>query len=457
MMKKKVIIAGAGMGNPAGMTSELLLALEKAELIIGPARLVRPFQEEGRKVFCEYRADRILSAVEKAEENRILILVSGDQGFFSAAERIGRLLSSFHPQVLPGISSVAYFSAKIGVPYSSACIRSAHGRSLNIASVVRRNRVSFILAGGNLQELLKTLCRFGYPDVEVYTGEELSYETEKIRCGTAMELAGGGGNCLSAGRDWTDDVNPSGSGQEKDSFSSLSLMAVINPEAEEAVPFGIPDGEFIRGTVPMTKREARSLILSSLKLRADSVVVDIGAGTGSVSVEAALSAYKGTVYAVERKKEALELIHSNAIRFHTDNLRIIEGEAPEALHGLPPAEAYFIGGTGGRMGEILDYLKEKVCKCTCGQGSDCPESFPDPDRSPEMTSENGCRVVISASTLQTLTETQQLLHEKQFRNISFTQIQASRSQKVGRYDFMKAENPVFVITAEMERSQTHHG
>jgi len=101
------------------------------------------------------------------------------------------------------------------------------------------------------------------------------------------------------------------------------------------------------------------------------------------------------------------------------------------------------------MGEILDSLKEKVCKCNSGQGSNGARSFPDPDRSPEITSENGCRVVISASTLQTLTETHQLLNEKQFRNISFTQIQASRSQKVGRYDFMRAENPVFVITAEI--------
>lgn len=448
-MKKKVIIAGAGMGNPAGMTSELLLALEKAELIIGPERIVRPFQEEGRKVFCEYRAENILKLVEAAEENRILILVSGDQGFFSAAEGIDRILSAFHPQLLPGISSVAYFSAKIGVPYSRACIRSAHGRPLNIASVVRRNRVSFILAGGNLQELLQTLCHFGYQDAEVYTGEDLSYETEKIRFGKAMELAAGGGKCLSAGGEWQDKAHASGPGLEKDSFSSLSLMAVINPEAEEAVPFGIPDEEFVRDRVPMTKREVRALIISSLRLSADSIVVDVGAGTGSVSVEAALSAYKGAVYAVEKKKEALELIHANAVRFHTDNLRIIEGEAPEALHGLPPAEVYFIGGSGGRMGEILDSLKEKVCKCNSGQGSNGSKFFPVPDRSPEKTFKTGCRVVISASTLQTLTETYQLLNEKQFRNISFTQIQASRSQKVGRYDFMKAENPVFVITAEI--------
>lgn len=439
-MEKKVIIAGAGMGDRAVMTTELLLELERAELIIGPGRIVRPFQKEGRNVLIEYRAEKILTIVEGAGESRILILVSGDQGFFSAAESIRRLLTPFHPRILPGISSVAYFSAKIGIPYSNACIKSAHGRSLNIASVVRRSRVSFILAGGNLQELLNTLCRYGFPDVEVYIGENLSYGEETIRHGTASEL---------------ELVEGESRSEFPDQFSSLSLMAVINPEAEEAVPFGIPDGEFVRGAVPMTKREVRSLVLSSLMLSADSIVVDIGAGTGSVSVEAALSAYNGAVYAVERKPEALALIAENTVRFHTDNVRIVEGEAPEALDGLPPADAYFIGGSGGRLERILQKIKMvrgSHSKSDDGEIRRREGKSLAAEKNPVSLSgkkDRRCRIVISALTLQTLSKAQENLYEIGADHILFTQLQASRSQRVGNYDLFKAENPVWIISADL--------
>ncbi len=425
-MEKRITIAGAGMGVPDGMTASLLDEVENAELIIGAERIAAPFARLGRRVLFEYRAEAIRQIVDEAPEQRILILVTGDQGFFSASEKIAGQLADYQPRILPGISSVAYFSAVTGIPYSGAALVSAHGRELNIVSVVRRNRCTFVLAGGNLSQLLRTLCIYGYSGLEVYTGEQLSSGNERIRHGTAEDLL----------------INA-----EKEPFSVLSLMLVMHPDAQERVPFGITDEAFLRGSMPMTKREVRALILSSLRLDADSVVVDIGAGTGSVTVEAALSAYNGTVYAVEKKKEALQLIKANAVRFHADNIRIVEGEAPEALRELPLADAYFIGGSGGRMGEILEVIQESFIRCETEM--EPVNSDPSAGNGEMRQAGRFCSIVISAATIQTLTEAQQLLQEMRFQNISITQIQASRSRKVGRYDMLKAENPVFVITAAL--------
>lgn len=403
-MNKQVIIAGAGTGSEQGMTMELVSAIRRADLIIGSERLIRPLEAKGSRVMAEYRADRIAQILEETDAEQILILVTGDQGFYSAADSIRKRLSAYNPVVLPGISSFSRFSAAIGIPYQGACLTSAHGRTLNIASTVRRNRCTFVLTGGNLKELLQTLCEYGYGDREVYTGEDLSYDTEKICHGTAEEMLAG----------------------EQD-FSGLSLMAVLNPDAVEQVPFGLPDDLFLRARVPMTKREVRAMILSSLQLKADDVVIDIGAGTGSVSIEAALSAYKGTVYAIERKEEAVQLIHENAVKFHADNIRIIKGNAAEVLSGLPEANAYFIGGSGGFLPEILELIRNRAEKRS---GREAP------------------RLVISASTLQTLARAQECLNRLGYTNISYTQIQASRSRKLGPYDIMAAENPVYIITAE---------
>ena len=109
----------------------------------------------------------------------------------------------------------------------------------------------------------------------------------------------------------------------------------------------IPDDTFVRGDVPMTKEEVRSISIAKLKIKKDAVVYDVGAGTGSISVEAAMVATQGNVYAIEQKVEAQELIRENARRMHVDNLHVIEGMAPEALEELPAPDCVFIGGSKG--------------------------------------------------------------------------------------------------------------
>ena len=184
---------------------------------------------------------------------------------------------------------------------------------------------------------------------------------------------------------------------------------------------GIEDEEFIRGKVPMTKKEIRILTLAGAKIGKTDIVCDIGAGTGSLSIEAALLAKAGHVYAVERKKEAVELIRQNAAKFGIENITIIESEAPAGLEQLPERlDAAIIGGTGSHLEEILEFLDGRLK----------PGGF----------------IVINCITVQTLASSLAYMREKSSYLYDTVQVQVNRLKKVGPYDMAEAINPVYIIS-----------
>ncbi len=184
---------------------------------------------------------------------------------------------------------------------------------------------------------------------------------------------------------------------------------------------GIEDEEFIRGKVPMTKKEIRILTLAGAKIKSADIVCDIGAGTGSLSVEAALLAREGHVYAVERKREAVELIRQNAAKFGAENITIIESEAPQGLEQLPQSlDAAMIGGTGSHLEEILDFLDARL--------------------------KPGGTIVINCITVQTLSSSLAYMRKKSGYIYDTVQVQVNRLKKVGPYDMAEAINPVYIIS-----------
>lgn len=186
---------------------------------------------------------------------------------------------------------------------------------------------------------------------------------------------------------------------------------------------GIEDEEFIRGKAPMTKKEIRILTLAGAKIGKADIVCDIGAGTGSLSIEAALLAKDGHVYAVERKKEAAALIHQNAAKFGVENLTVIESEAPEGLEELPERlDAVLIGGTGSHLEEILDLLDARLK----------PGGF----------------IVINCITVQTLAAALAYMRKKSGYVYDTVQVQVNRWKKVGPYDMAEALNPVYIISCQ---------
>lgn len=185
---------------------------------------------------------------------------------------------------------------------------------------------------------------------------------------------------------------------------------------------GLCDDSFERGNVPLTKEEIRCLTLSKLRLQDESQLLDIGAGSGGLAVEAALLATNGRVWAVERNSEALELIRANCRRFKVKNVTIVEGEAPSALAELNQTfDRIVIGGSGGRLTEIIARCRELLVP--------------------------GGIIVINCIMLETLAAGLGLLKEEAFTDIQYIQAAISRSRQLSGGTVLQPLNPVYIISA----------
>lgn len=188
--------------------------------------------------------------------------------------------------------------------------------------------------------------------------------------------------------------------------------------------FGIPDTYFIRGKAPMTKEEVRAVAMGKLRLQEDNVLVDVGAGTGSVSIEAALKLPKGKVYAIEFKEEALGLLEANKGAFEAHNIEIVEGRAADKLKNIKNFDRIFIGGSCGELPSILDYTMEEIT--------------------------SGGRVVITAVTIETLNKGLEGLKNRNFQEIEVVSVGVSKGRFTGNYTLMEAENTIYILSATKE-------
>ena len=270
----------------------------------------------------------------------LLLLYSGDTGFYSGASGLLPMLRAcgISCRVLPGISSVQLLAAAVGRPWQDWKLVSAHGCACDPVAecLTADGRPVFFLTGGS--ETPATLCRTltaaGLGQAHALVGEQLGTPEEKIFFGTAQEVS-------------------------QKNTASLSVLLIEHLPQPPRRCAGFPDEAFLRGDVPMTKQEVRAAALAKLAVRPTDTLWDVGAGTGSVSVELALAAPRGRVYAVECDPEACALIRKNRERFAAWNLTLIEGKAPQALEALPAPDAVFLGGTKGSMEAVVDAVLAK--------------------------------------------------------------------------------------------------
>ncbi|MBR1457430.1 MAG: precorrin-6y C5,15-methyltransferase (decarboxylating) subunit CbiE [Oscillospiraceae bacterium] len=392
----KITLIGTGCG-PGDLTRDALTAIAEAQLVIGARRLLDALRSEIAPS-CETIAaalpEEIARTLSESACERACVLLSGDSGFYSAARRLLPLLGGEDLRVLPGISSVQALAARLGRPWQEWELVSAHGVDCDPVSAVCGGRPCFFLTGGRTgpDALCAKLRDAGLGALPVTTGEDLGTERERIRTGTAAAFA-------------------------DTAFSSLSvLLAEAAPRFRCRAP-GLPDGSFLRCEgVPMTKQEVRAAALSKLAVGPEDLCWDIGAGTGSVSVELALQAR--TVWAVERDEEALRLAAKNREKFGAWNLRLVRGDAPEALIDFPKPDAVFVGGSGGRLREILQAVHR---------------------------ANPAARVCVAAVALESLQTACAALFELGYA-IDVTQLAVSRSREVGSLHMMLAQNPVYLIT-----------
>ncbi|MBQ8687657.1 MAG: precorrin-6y C5,15-methyltransferase (decarboxylating) subunit CbiE [Ruminococcus sp.] len=391
----KIYIVGIGMEGDKTLTPQGLAAIKAADILIGAERMLTPFLHLSKNTLCSWRTEEITDYLKKNKPQTAAVLMSGDCGFYSGAEKLTAALDGFDTEVISGISSPVYFCAKIKKSWQNMKCISLHGMEGNLIRHVCRNASCFFLLGGSITPaaVCRRLCRYGMGSIRVYIGERLAYEDEQIYSGRAedfTELQCGG----------------------------LSVMVTENPDPEPGTAFGISDARFIRGKVPMTKSEVRSTVISKLNIGRKDICWDIGCGTGSVSVEMALQCYDGHVFALDQNEEAVQLTKENSIRFGCDNIETISGTAPECLNELPAPDRIFIGGSSGRLPEILTVVFEKN-PAAC--------------------------VVITAVSLETLGDAVSALEQYSHHTPDIVQLSVTRTRKAGNHTMLSAENPVFII------------
>ena len=400
--KRTISCIGIGMGTLDTLTHEAAETIRNADILFGAKRILESVEHmpdllrDDQERVEEYRSAQIAKYLStRTNLTRIVILMSGDVGFYSGARLVQDAFPDEKIDYYCGISSVVYFASKVPTAWQDAKLLSAHGRSLNLLNCVQRYPKIIMIVSGveDVRAICQELVEAEMTYVHVTVGTNLSYPEETVTSGTPEDF-------LQA------------------ETTGLHIMLLENPQANHIIVPGMSDETFVRGKVPMTKEEIRILSVAKLQLTEDSIVYDVGAGTGSVSMECARLCTNGTVYAVERNPEGIALIRENSKKLRLSNVKAIEGLAPEALMDLPAPTHAFIGGSAGNMGEILDVLRAK---------------------NPSV------RIVINTIALESISEVMQLLKERGY-DADIVQISAAKSRVLGRYHMMTGLNPVYIIT-----------
>ncbi|MEG1895076.1 MAG: precorrin-6A reductase [Oscillospiraceae bacterium] len=400
--KPQITVIGIGTGSEKHMTKEAVSALEKCDAIIGAKRITDACGAFRKPCYNSFLAkDVVQIATEHPEYQKIAVVMSGDIGFYSGAKKLYEGLTEYDIKTICGISTPIYFASKLKISWDDMKLFSLHGRQDNLVHAVKTNRNVFVLVGGDngVQELCQVLCEYGFGDLTVHIGENLAYENEKITTGKAQQIT-------------------------QNSFSPLSAVIVENPDFTRCQQIGICDEEFARlDKIPMTKAEVRAVSLSKLQLSTNAVVYDIGAGTGSISVECALGAYEGRVYAIEKNEEAAKTIVANKYKFKLQNIELVQGCAPEVMDGLVIPTHAFIGGSSGNLSDIFKALLHK---------------------NPNV------RIVVNTIALESLAQVLETAKKYGFENPDIVQLSVAKAKKIGGYNMMNGQNPIYIITCQKE-------
>ncbi|MBI2873761.1 MAG: precorrin-2 C(20)-methyltransferase [Firmicutes bacterium] len=477
---EKILVIGVGPDGPSALGDRWRKAVLSASLLAGGQYLLDMFPDAGGRrlpiraglgslaaAIRETRAETRMGTRAEIDaetcpadpgNGRIVVLASGDPGFFGVASFLLREFGREQVEIVPAVSWVQLAFARIGETWEDAAFFSVHGRSLDeLAGLAQglnpgltrettggpgegpgRNAAIRKLAiltdhKHNPAAVASFLLSRGVPDCPAFVCERLgSEERERIWEGTLRIMAQESfdypnivilkpapGSLLSEAEDDLTalklSARPVGAGPGNSARPNENAARLVTGIRDEEFQFRAPR----RGMI--TKREVRILCLASLGLREDSVVWDVGAGSGSVAVEAALAAPRGRAVAFERNPEAVEHIRANAARFGAVNLEIRQGEAPETFEGAPPPDAVFVGGSGGRLREILRTAAARLTP--------------------------GGRLTVNAATVETLHQTLAALKEAGFAP-EVIQVQVSRGRDLQGLTRFEALDPVWIITAE---------
>ncbi len=406
-------VIGIGPGKPEWLPPAITELVKNCEILIGGSRALKLFSDfNGRQYSLSGDLASSIEVIRNAllEEKVIGVLVSGDPGFFSFLPRLKKEFPKERIDVYPGISSLQFAFARAELPWQEATFSSVHGRALSVLPEVITRPTAVLTGGENTPQKIAQLYLERGDNLKISIGNALTYPEEFWATMDAEQLA-----------------------QENTLLNNAILILHPNQTNIKCTPqsikysnmrsnqcrLGIPDEEFLRGKVPMTKAEIRVQVLAKAQISKSDYVVDVGAGTGSISIEAAGLASEGLVYAIEHNPEAQELILANQQKFEVSNLQLIPGAAPEVFGELPALDVCIIGGSNGRLSEILKTV-------------------------PLV---EGGRIVITAVTIETVAQGLKLLTDFNYQDIDTISIQAVRWKEVKTLHMAQALNPIFIISA----------
>lgn len=421
----KLFVVGIGYRPLGKRARELVRA---ADVILASRRLADVFQRydeyelvKGRVLVINGVPETVREIREQRQNMRaVVLLASGDPLFFGIGRRMREEFGKDSVEVLPDLSSVQEAFARINEPWDDAVFISLHGgpdiakrralpyEAADIPLLLERTAKMGILTDrennpGVIARVLQSGNRNQNSAITLYVCERLGYPDEKITTGTPAEIAAA-------------------------SFSDPNVVIIMKDRGqgsggrgqETRVTFGLQEDEIDHERGLITKDEVRAVTLHKLRLPRSGVLWDIGAGSGSVSLEAAGICPGLSICAVEKDDARVSTIRENALRRQAGNVRIVHGSAPDALRELPAPDRVFIGGSGGSLGDIIRLVNEKMIAGL---------------------------VVINAASLDTLGEALAALDANGY-STEVAEISVSRSKVVAGKRLMSALNPVFIIRGE---------
>jgi len=411
-------VIGIGPGRPEWLPPAITELVKHCDVLIGGARAIKLFPDfTGHQYILSGDLASSVVVIRNAllEQKVVGVLVSGDPGFFSFLPRLKTEFPEERIDVYPGISSLQFAFAKAELAWQEATFVSVHGRELSVLPLKITHPTAVLTGGENTpQKIAEFYLRRGH-NPQISIGNALAYPEEYWETMDAEHLA----QEKTLLRNAIVILYPD-PGQDT-IMRQKTTIGQNQPSTKQGAEFriGIPDEEFLRGKVPMTKAEIRVQVLAKARISKYDRVVDIGAGTGSISIEAAGLASEGVVYAIEHNLEAQELILANQRKFGILNLQLIPGAAPDVFDKLPPVDVCIIGGSHGLLKEILETV-------------------------PLV---EGGRIVITAVTIETVAQGLKLLTDLNYQAIDTVSIQAVRWKAVQTLHMAQALNPIFIISA----------
>ncbi|MEA5113104.1 MAG: precorrin-6y C5,15-methyltransferase (decarboxylating) subunit CbiE [Geobacteraceae bacterium] len=400
MSQQKIFLVGAGIAGWEGFGAKALEVINSADLLIGHQRLLDIFPDfKGKKQ--TYGDLSIMLDFLKDTDQRVVVLSSGDPNFFGVARFMLRNLPKERIEIFPNVTSVQYAFARIKEPWDDAIFLSVHGRGLKSAidRIIASDKAAVLTdAANNPAAIARELIARGAEGYEVHLCEDLGLPSEKI---TRTDVRG-----LSA--------------MESSALNILILIKSWEPNLENYPIIGIADDEYSTAKKLITKQEIRAVTLAKLQLQNDLVLWDVGAGSGSVSIEAGNLMPNGKVYALEKNPQYLVFIRENLKKFASKNVMLVEALAPEGLDDLPNPDRVFIGGSGGMLEDIIDAVDRRLK----------PDGM----------------IVLNAVTLDTLTKAVEFLEDHGY-TVEVTCVNVSKTIGLTEYKMFEAHNPVYIISA----------